>query len=456
MSLKNFWNNVIDCIKKWNNSESSINEGKNKKHTWKDIFWPFTYFSVILLSLYIFKDKFITVIVSIIILFIPLFFLLFWEYSEKKINNDLISLKIRWINKESVFFNLFKEYFIIFKKYIINHVWYTILFLSFLSLTIFFIVLRIKWIEIQIDKHFFPIWAMIFLWLLLTASDTDFTKRSINTTILVIWLSVIPLFISILYLFIYFYDSSWIKIKNNDLIKISTGTNFLYVNGKKLAYIAFTSWNLTKSLEFTWEFKWTDSININNSEKFIISWNKVSINKKQLWEITYTWKNNILTWVIHIFPQPNNKIILSNNKLDWGIAWIKLNNLSWSDKDLEKIYSDTLNSSYVSTYTTGHMLFSSFLTILLFTITIIFLKQTIKTNNQKKEVLNKLRKIGLYIDLTNQEDSKNTIEIKDKILKEIEKDIQIFIPQFPIDNDTKYLDQLTEKIFNMINKKKST
>jgi len=367
--VQNIENNLEDINKKLElrNSESNVNDEKNKVNsTWKDIFWTFMYFLVIFIIFIIFiffKNKFIAIIVPIIVFFLCLLILMWWEYDNNTLYRDINNKKNKWINKESVFFNLLKEYFIIFKKYIINHVWYTILFLSFLSLTIFFIVLRIKWIEIQIDKHFFPLWVMIFLWLLLTASDTDFTKRSINTTIWVIWFSVIPLFISILYLFSHFYDNS--------------------------------------------------------------------------------------------LPQPNNKIILSNNKLDWGIAWIKLNNLSWSDKDLEKIYSDTLNSSYVSTYTTGHMLFSSFLTILLFTITIIFLKQTIKTNNQKKEVLNKLEKIGLYIELTNNNYKENK-DLVEELKKEIEKDIQIFIPQFPIDNDTKYLDQLTEKTLNMINKKNSS
>ena len=506
MSLKNFWNNVIDCIKKWNNSESSIKKKKWMiKKFWNYIkvswlFWlilaliqlfllwafivfikqnrNFLDFSKDIISfINILHDNILTTVLALIFtFFIGLVFLLFWEYSKEEKKNDLNTIRLNNdISDKSVWFNILKEYFIIFKKYIINHVWYTILFLSFLSLTIFIIILRIKWLEIQIDKHFFSLWVMIFLWLLLTVSDTDFTKRSINTTILVIWFSVIPLFISIFYLFSYFYDSSWIKIKNNDLIKILTGINFLYVNGKKLAYIDFTSWSLLKPLKFKsskdLEINSLDNINIilhniNNlhnkqigkNEKLNKKFISIEINNKIIWssKITYTWKNNTLTWVIHILPQPNNKIILSNNKLAWEIAWIKLNNLSWSYKDLEKIYSDTLNSSYVSTYTTSHMIFNSFLTILLFTITIIFLKQAIKTNNQKKEILNKLQKLWLYIELTNQEDSKNTIEIKDKILKEIEKDIQIFIPQFPIDNDTKYLDQLTEKTLNMINKKKST
>jgi len=311
----------------------------------------------------IFNDKILTAwLISIFISVTSLRFLLRWEYGEKEINNDLITAEIKWLNKESTFFifKLIKEYFIIFKKCIINHIWYTILFLSFLSITLFIIGVRIKWIGIQFDKHFIPIWLIIVLGFILTSSDTDFTKRNINTTILVMWFSLVPLFISISYLFHYFYDNS-------------------------------------------------------KSESY-------------------------------------NKITLSNNKLDWKIAWIKLNNLSWSHKSLEKIYSDTLNSSYVSTSITSHMIFNSFLTILLFTITIIFLKQAIKTNNQKKEIFNKLQKIRLYVELTNN-NYKGNKDLKEKLKKEIEKDIKTFIPQFPIDNTTKDLDKLTIKLWDNFTKK---
>jgi len=331
-------------------------------------------------------------------------------------------LSFRW--KVSLLTNLY------YYKYNIN----LLIFLLLVFITIYFVLYRIIWFNIHFSLFFVFLLLVTFFALFIEPNNDNIISK--KKLIYIISSFYIPLMFSIFILFIpflikpYFTDNiSRFSIDKN---------NIIYWNGNALWYVI--SNNIIRP--FNCKNKISKNI-LNNSTFYITTWWKLHVNNKYF----CSWKDKyyqLITGTIHLFIKNKNFILFKNNFLNWQLYWIKLSNITWNIQDLEKIYSDTLNSKYISVHESWRLLFSSLLTLFLFSLTLLFWKAYKKEYNNYKRLLNKLIKIEVLLSEGNIIDDDFTSELKEKIKENPEE----LLPLLPIDDEKDVDSKLLDKIKN--------